>query len=137
MREVEPSRWPAIGAIKIIEGGKEGKEGKEGAVPYSDLAMAEEVGAVEAVDRIAKHHGAVVDTMRRMYVNMNYMNCVWSYGCRFLCSVAVMFHYYWCIRKPWSSFTMQYNKNNNILAHNHHTNYTPQIFLSLYIYKHL
>jgi len=28
------------------------------------------------------------------------MGYVQSYGCRFLCSVVVMFHYCWCIRKP-------------------------------------
>ena len=43
----------------------------------------------------------------------------------FLCSIVDMFHYYWCTRKPWSSSIMLYN--NNIIAHNHHTNYLPYI----------
>ena len=37
-----------------------------------------------------------------------------------------MFHYYWCIRKRWSSSTMLYN--NNTIAHNHHTHNGINVF---------
>ena len=43
-------------------------------------------------------------------------------------SIVVMFHYYWRIRKLWSSFTMLYN--NNIIAHNHHTHNNPSFYIS-------
>ena len=40
-------------------------------------------------------------------------------GYLYLCSIVVLIHLEWCIRKPLSSSTIFYN--NNIIAHNHHT----------------
>jgi len=36
------------------------------------------------------------------------------------------FHIYWCIRKPWSSSIILYNKSS--ITHNHHTNNNPYIY---------
>jgi len=49
------------------------------------------------------------------YVNMGYgVWCMFRGLYHF--AIVGMFHYYWCIRKPWSSFVMLYNFNNNIIA---------------------
>ena len=53
------------------------------------------------------------------YANMGYVVCLGGY----LCSIIVMFHCYWCIRNPWSSFILLYY--NNIIAQHHHTNNKP------------
>ena len=50
-----------------------------------------------------------VETIGDAYVNS--LTLKWL----FVCSVVVVFHYYWCSRKPWSSFIMLYNRN--ITAH--------------------
>ena len=53
------------------------------------------------------------------YVNIRLGLELWLY----LCSIVVMFHYYWCIRKPWPFSIVSYNITS--IKHNQHTNNNP------------
>ena len=69
----------------------------------------------------ATRERGVLDYKRKV---RGYAGCLelWLY----ICSTAVLFHYYWCTRKPQSSSIILFE--NNIIAHDHHTNNNLYIF---------
>ena len=63
---------------------------------------------------------------------------LWLFVDSSVISIIVMFHYCWCIKKPWySSSIMLCNNYNNTIAHNHHTHNGFHVFLHLYISTYL